>query len=483
MWKKLSSLLKGKKGECPKNNVLESVENIAEDGYKPDLNTMFSKMFEDECAFLTFAQSELSKARYLHSQGKLKEVRDTLKPLGLAVRTSLVANYNSEQYEKLLDIIEIATIVADTYIKEDNYKDAFDELNDAKTYTDELTLFASNRQGVLKLIVSMYCKYLKCCCKLDKVDEIEMIKKMIESALALLSSCITRSSVSDKIQSIERICDYVDELIPLEAYKDVYGIFKQVLSFIEWEELEDYSLKHSYAILYGRYVRCLLNSRTDDIDACMSSCVSEVEMYEDLLKENKSNQARMDLAVAFSHMAECYSLKEDNPNFVTSHIRKIALLVDAIKVNAVDEDKIYDNKKLSESIVISIKNCIKKFGEVNSSNVNHYTDIFNAIKDVNHYYLDNSELLAYINMIAGELFKNIKEKDFVVAQDCLVTRFTSLLYLLNNYGPEKDVVKDFADTIVFAQPFIINNEKRINDELRELWINSYSKAKELFKLT
>ena len=101
---------------------------------------------------------------------------------------------------------------------------------------------------------------------------------------------------------------------------------------------------------------------------------------------------------------------------------------------------------------------------------------------MDQYYMENSELLAYTNLIAGALFKVVKEEDFAIAQDCLVSRFTSLLYLLNKYGPEKDIVKDFADTIVYAQPFIIKNEDRINDELRALWSNSYSKAKELFNI-
>lgn len=483
MWKKLLSLLTGKKGECKNDNGRESAENEVGDGPKVDLNPMFSKLFEDEYAFLSFTQGELSKARFLHSQGKLSEVRDTLKPLGLAVKASLVANYNSEQYEKLLDIIESSTIIADTYIKEEKYKNAYEELNGAKTYTDKLTLLASNRQGVLRLIVNMYCMYLKCCYKLGKENETEVIMKKIASVLAILSSCLSRSSVSDKIHNVESICDYIDELIILKANKDACDILSQVLSFLKWEELDDYSLKHSYAILYGRYVRSLLNSNPDDIDACMSSCVSEVEMYKNLLKEKNSVQAKMDLAVALSHMADCYSLKEDNPNYIASHIRKIVLLADAIKDNTANEDNIFNNKRLSESIVISIKNCIYKFGEVNNSNVNYYTGIFNAVKDVNRYYMDNSELLAYTNLVAGDLFKLINDKDFVIAQDCLVTRFTSLLYLLNNFGPEKDVVKDFADTIVSAQPFIIDNEKRINDELRELWIHSYSKAKEIFNFT
>lgn len=483
MWKKLLSLLKGKKEECKKDNGRESAENVVGEEPKVDLNPMFSELFEDEYAFLSFAQGELSKARYLHSQGKLLEVRDTLRPLNLAVKASLVTNYNSEQYEKLLDIVESSTIIADTFVKEEKYKDAFDELNDAKTYTDQLTVLASNRQGVLRLIVNMYCLYLKCCYKLGKENGIEMIMKKIESVLAILSSCLSRSSVSDKIQNVERICDYIDELVTLEANKDACGILSKVLSFLKWEELDDYSLKHSYAILYGRYVGCLLKASPDDINECITTCISEIEMYKNMLEEKDCAQAKMELAVAYSHLSSCYSLAEDYPNFIASHVKKIGLLADAIKDNIDNEDIVFNNKRLSESIVISIKNCINKFGEVNSNNVNYYTGIFNAVKDVNQYYMDNSELLAYTNLVAGELFKYINEKDFIIAQDCLVTRFTSLLYLLNNYGPEKDVVKDFADTIVYAQPFIIGNIERINDELRELWINSYSKAKELFNLT
>ena len=482
MWKNLLYFLKGRKGERKNDFRRESAENEVGDGPKVDLNSVFSKLFEDEYAFLSFAQGELSKARYLHLQGKLSEVRDTLKPIGFAVRALLVANYNSEQYEKLLDIVESSTIIADTYIKEEKYKDAFEELNDAKTYADQLTVLASNRQGVLRLIVNMYCMYLKCCYIFGKENEIEMIKKKIESVLAILSSCLSRSPVSDKIQNVEKICDYIDELITLEANKDACGIISQVLSFLKWEELDDYSLKHSYAILYGRYVRTLLNSNPKDIDACMSSCVSEVEMYKDLLGEKDSAQAKMDLAIAFSHLADCYSLMDDLRNYVTFHVRKIVLLTDAIKGNIPHEDDVYDNKRLSDSIIISLKNCINELGEVNNSNVSYYKELFNVVKYINQYYLKNGELLAYINLIARELFKFISSKDFKLAQESLITRFTSLLYLLNNFEPEDDVVKDFANTIVDAQPFIIDNEKTINDDLKELWINSYSKAHELFHL-
>ena len=56
------------------------------------------------------------------------------------------------------------------------------------------------------------------------------------------------------------------------------------------------------------------------------------------------------------------------------------------------------------------------------------------------------------------------------------------LLLYYNYGAEKDIAKDFAETITYAQPFIIKNEKTINDDLKVLWINSFSKAKEIFNL-
>ena len=483
MWKKLLSLLKGKKEECKNNNVLESSERKVVNGPKVDLNPMFSKLFEDEYAFLSFAQGELRKGRLLVSQRRYSEARDVLKPLVTIVKSSLIANYESERREKLLDIVEGSAIVADTYIQEGNYSEAYDLLEDACKYAEDLTMLASNLKGTLTLIVQMYCMHLKCCHKLSRESGKEIIRRKTESVIAILSSCISRSSISDKIQIIERVCDYLDELIAIEAYKDACGIYSQALSSLKWEELEDYSLKHSYAILYGRYVGSLLNTCPDDINELMNTCISEIKMYKNLLEEKDCAQAKMDLAVAYSHLASCYSLAEDYPNFVSSHVRKIGLLADAIKDNIASEDNVFNNKRLSDSIVISIKNCFNKFGEVNSNNVNYYTGIFNAIKDINHYYMDNSELLAYTNLIAGELFKFLNDKDFAISQDCLVTRFTSLLYLLNNYGPEKAVAKDFADTIVFAQPFIINNETRINDELRELWINSYSKAKEIFNLT
>ena len=47
-----------------------------------------------------------------------------------------------------------------------------------------------------------------------------------------------------------------------------------------------------------------------------------------------------------------------------------------------DEDDVYDNKRLSESIIISLKNCINNFGEVTSKNVNYYKEIFNVIKNI-----------------------------------------------------------------------------------------------------
>lgn len=482
MWKLLLNLFKGKKEEPEETCVQEPIESEMKEKPIVDSNPMFSKLVENEYEFLSLAQGELSKAHRLLSQGKYSDVRDVLKPLGMLVRTSLITNYGSEQYEKLLDIIESSTLIADTYIKEDDYEKAYNELNNAKTYADELTMLASNRQGTLRFIIHMYCMYLECCHKLGREDGRELIINKIGSVIAILASCMSRSSVTDKIKSVERICDYVDELITMEAYKDACAIYLQVFSSIKWEELDDHSLKHSYAILYGRYVRCLLDSSPVDMDVCMNSCVSEVEMYEELLEEEDSIQAKMDLAVAYSHLANCYSLTEDYPNFVTSHVRKIVLLTDAIKNNLGNEDNIYNNKRLSDSIGISIKNCVNEFGEVNSSNVNFYKEIFNALKIINGCYMENSELLAYINLIAGELFKYINDNDFILAQDCLITRFTSLLYLLNNYGPEDNIVKDFADTIVYAQPFIIENKQTINDDLRELWNDSYSKAKEIFNL-
>lgn len=482
MWKKLLSLLKGTNEECKNNSILESSERKVVKEPKVDLPPVFSKLFEDEFAFLSFAQGELRKGRLLVSQRKYSDARDVLKPLVTIVKTSLITNYESERREKLLDIVEGSTIAADTYIKEDNYSDAYDLLEDTQKYAEDLTLLASNLKGTLTLIVQMYCMHLKCCHKLGKETEKEKIREKVESVIAILSSCVSGSPISDKIQIMERICDYFDELITMKAYNDACIIFSQALSSIKWEELYDYSLKHSYAILYGRYVSCLLNSCPNDMNECKRICDSEIEMYKNLLEEKDCVQAKMDLAVAYSHKANYYSLAKDYSNFVASHVRKIVLLSDAIKGNDAIDDNTY-NKRLSDSIVISINNCINEFGEVDNSNVNYYKDIFNAIKNINKYYLVNSELLAYINLIAGELFKYINDKDFLIAQDCLITRFTSLLYLLNNFGPEKNIAKDFADTIVYAQPFIIENERNINDDLREIWINSYSKAKEIFNLT
>lgn len=481
MWKKFLSLLKGNKKESKKDDVREPVKSEVEKSSKVDLNPMFSKLFEDEFAFLSFAQGELRKGRLLVSQSRFSEARDVLKPLVVIVKHSLIANYESERREKLLDIVEGSTIVAHTYIKEDNYSNAYDLLEDTQKYAEDLTLLASNLKGTLTLIVQMYCMHLKCCHKLGK-DGGKDIKEKIESIIAILASCVSNSPISDKIRIVERICDYVDELIEIKAYKEACSIYSQTLSAIKWDELDNYSLKHSYAILFGRYVRCFLNSSPDDLERSMDICVSEVEMYKNLLEEKDSAQAKMDLAIAYSHLADCYSLMDDYKNYVTSHVRKIVLLTDAIKGNISHEDDVYDNKRLSDSIIISLKNCINEFGEVNSNNVSYYKELFNAVKHINQYYLENGELLAYINLIAGELFKFDSSNDFILAQECLITRFTSLLYLLNNFGSENDVVKDFANTIVDAQPFIVDNEKRINDDLRELWINSYSKAHELFNL-
>jgi tetratricopeptide (TPR) repeat protein len=481
MWKKLLSWLIGQKGIIKKYNVKELIESNATKAFKPDLNSMSLKLFEDEFAFLSLVQGELKKGQLLVSQRRFSEARDVLKPLVTIVKASLIANYESERREKLLDIVEGTTILADTYIKEGDYSSAYKVLDDAQKYADDLTLLASNLKGTLTLVTQMYCMYLKCCHKLGK-DGGKEIKEKIESVIAILSSCISRSPVSNKIQIVERICDYLDELIVMKAYGEACSIYLQVLPILQWEELDDYSLKHSYAILYGRYVMCLINSNTNDMNSCISSCLTEIEMYKNLLDERDCAQARMDLAVAYSHLANCYSSLGDYTNFIALHVKKIALLTDAIKKNIVDEDDIYDNEKMSDSIVISIKTCINKFGEVTGNNVCYYEKIFNTVKNINKYYLGNSELLAYINLIAGELFKYINNDDLNIAQDCLITRFTSLLYLLNNYGPERDVVKDFADTILYAQPFIIDNEMAISDELKELWVNSFSKAKEIFNL-
>lgn len=496
MWKKLLSLLKGKTVDCKKEVVLvnklkptdlrntlrKSTEREVRVEQKVDLEPMFSKLFEDEYAFLSFAQGELRKGRLLVSQSKFSEARDVLKPLVVIVKHSLIANYESERREKLLDIVEGSTIVAHTYIKEGNYSNAYEILEDVQQYAEDLTLLASNLKGTLTLIIQMYCMYLKCCHKLGEDGGKIAIREKTESIIAILSSCISKSSISDKIQIIERICDYIDELVAIKAYKDACSIYSLVLSTLKWEELNDYSLKHSYAILYGRYVGSLLNSSQDDTKSCIVSCLTEVDMYKNLLEEKNDAQAKMDLAIAYSHLAECYSLMQEWKNYVTSHVSKIILLTDAIKGNISHEDDVYDNNRLSESIIISLKNCINEFGEVTSKNVNYYREIFNVIKNLNQYYLENSELLAYINLIAGELFKYYNEKDLTIAQECLITRFTSLLYLLNNYGAEKDIAKDFAETITYAQPFIIKNEKTINDDLKVLWINSFSKAKEIFNL-
>lgn len=478
MWKKLLSLLKGRKGVASQNDGRESAENKVGNVLKDNSKPMFSKLFEDEYAFLSFAQGELRKGRYLVSQSKFLEARDVLKPLVTIVKASLVANHESERREKLLDIVEGSTIAAYCYIEEGKYSNAYDLLEDARKYAEDLTLLASNLKGTLTLIVQMYCMHLNCCQILGKESEKERIREKVESVIAILSSCVSDSPIYDKIQIMERICDYLDGLITMKAYNDACIIFSHALFSINWEELNDYSLKHSYAVLFGRYVGCLLNSSSKDMKDCKQKCDSEIEMYKCLLEEKNSVQAKMDLAVAYSHKANYYLLAQDYPNFVALHVRKIALLADAIKGNVAIEGLDY-NKRLSDSIVISIKNCINEFGEVDRKNVNYYKAIFDSTKNINNFYLVNSELLAYINLIAGELFKYIYDKDFFIAQDCLITRFTSLLYLLDSYGPEKDVVKDFLDTIVYAQPFIKDNEKRINDELRELWIKSYSKAKEV----
>lgn len=482
MWKKLFSLLKGKKGEFKKVNVQEPAECELENSSKVDLNPMLSKMFEDEFAFLSFAQGELRRGHLLNSLSKFSEARDVLNPLITAVKVSLIRNFNSERREKLLDIVEGSTIVADTYIKEGNYSNAYKTFEDVQKYAEDLTLLASNLKGTLTLITQMYCMYLKCCHILGKDGEKEDIKKKVERLIYILLSFDSNSSISDKIQIIERICDYIDELISVKAYKDACSLFSQVLSSLKWEELDDYSLKHSYAILYGRYVWCLLNSDPEDTNICIDSCLTEIEMYKILLEEKDSPQSKMDLAIAYSHLANYYQLSNDYPNFVASHVKKIKLLTAAIKDNISKEDNIYDNKRLSESITISIKNCINEFGEVKISNVIYYKELFNVLKNINQYYLENSELLACINLIAGELFKFINHEDFNTSQDCLITRFTSLLYLINKFGAEEAITKDFAETIMYAQPFIIANKNEINDKLRYLWINSYSKAKEIFEI-
>lgn len=480
MWKKLFSLLKCKTKEIKEVSVKEPLESNATKGLGADLAEKYLKLFEDEYAFLSIVQGELRKGRLLVSQKKYSEARDFLKPLVTIVQTSLVIKYESERREKLLDVVEGSTIIADTYIKEGDYSSACELLENTQKYADDLTLLASNLKGTLTLIAQMYCMLLKCYHNLGK-DGRKEIREKIESVIAILSSCISGSPVSNKTQIVERICDYLDELIAMKAYEDACSIYLQILHIIQWEELENYSLKHSYAILYGRYVVCLINSNPDDMNSCIGSCLTEIEMYKNLLEERDCAQARMDLAVANSHLANCYSSLGDYPNFIAAHVRKIELLTDAIKMNIPNEDNIYDNKRLSDSIGLSIRACVSEFGEVTNDNANYYKEIFNVIKNINQYYLDNSELLAYINLIAGELFK-YNNKDFIIAQDCLVTRFTSLLYLLNNYGPEENIIKDFADTITYAQPFIVENEQAINDVLKVLWINSISKAKEIFNL-
>ena len=104
MWKKFLSLLKGNKKESKKDDVREPVKSEVEKSSKVDLNPMFSKLFEDEFAFLSFAQGELRKGRLLVSQSKFSEARDVLKPLVVIVKHSLIANYESERRENVFTI-------------------------------------------------------------------------------------------------------------------------------------------------------------------------------------------------------------------------------------------------------------------------------------------------------------------------------------------------------------------------------------------
>ncbi len=429
---------------------------------------------ENEFELLTLVQGEIKKGRILLRQHTLGEARNVLMPVKMLMKQSLIANMDSERYEKLLDIIECSSLIADTYVEGKDYAAAYEEADDALLFAEQLTVLASNRPGTLQLIARLYCTYLSCCHKTGNPKGAESVHKKLESVLSLLSAIMCDGDDNGKAGYFDTVCNLVEELIGADAYEDATRISLQTISPFEWKELEDPASRHSFAILHSRYAYCLLNTKPIDVPSCLDACRIEVAMFEDLAAEDDSVRAKMDLAVACSHRAVCHSYREDEFMFLCDHLKKIELLGAALRQNCVEEDPLYNNQALSDSIVQSIRAVVQEFGEIDENNLHYYSDLYKAIRGIDDYYKGSGALLAHINLIAGELFKITNKRDPATAQDCLSTRFSNLIYLVHSFGREDNIILDLSVTVEIAKPFIINHKSEITEELNSLYLEALS---------
>lgn len=268
-----------------------------------------------------------------------------------------------------------------------------------------------------------------------------------------------------KLNAVLIIGQIADTLLSKQMYYNACNYYSYYLDIISHIKDIDNSSKRDLAVFLGHYNVAMMNCESKDWNTIKENIDKEVKLYEEIDKIYGDVRSKMDLAIAYSHLANFFEKDKNYNEIYCCHIKKIQLIEESFFLE--NQKSEYPVEARIDSVINSMQPIIN-YVVVASDNekILALKNIINILESIlSKEY--NIKLLQFFTTFAMEGFKNSNNRE---AEFFLFKKINALLKLVNLFGLEDGIKDDLEQTIEESRLYAKKNWCKFEPLNKDSWI-------------
>lgn len=294
--------------------------------------------------------------------------------------------------------------------------------------------------------------------------------KSVESNLNIINDYIQYLIVAAnkdkyKLNAVLIIGQIADTLLSKQMYYNACNYYSYYLDIISHIKNIDNSSKRDLAVFLGHYNVAMMNCESKDWNTIKENIDKEVKLYEEIDKIYGDVRSKMDLAIAYSHLANFFEKDKNYNEIYCCHIKKIQLIEESFFLE--NQKSEYPVEARIDSVINSMQPIIN-YVVVASDNekILALKNIINILESIlSKEY--NIKLLQFFTTFAMEGFKKSNNRE---AEFFLFKKINALLKLVNLFGLEDGIKDDLEQTIEESRLYAKKNWCKFEPLNKDSWI-------------